>query len=400
MTNAFRRKKIFSWATGMAALVLIIAAMFAPQPLDWSYSFSRNAEKPFGNYLLFESLPDLFPGEEIETAWTPPDVFLEDEVPQNSNFIFINGRIDMKEDASLKLLDAAAKGNHVFIATEHLYGKLADTLKVDYKPDVSKGGNFFGADSLGFRFTNPELRSSPGHWYPRWMTRYYFEKYDSTRTKVLGYDHKGEVNFIQVKHGDGSFYLHSNPLAFTNYHLLSRNNGEYIFKALSYLPVQTTVWDEYYKPGSRVQEGLFDYVLNHASLRIAWYIIIFGIIVLMVFGTRRKQRPIPIIQKPVNTSLSFVDTVARLYYSRHDHLNIARKRYTYFLEFLRSRYYINTNSGESKMISEVSRKSGVPERSVAALFKMGNKLGRVTQITREDLEQFNRQIEFFYNNCR
>ncbi len=400
MKHATRRKKMFSWASGLAALALIVAAVFAPRPLDWSYSFSRNKEIPFGNYLLFESLNGLFPGQTIETAWTRPQDFLDNEVPRNTNFIYINGRIDMKEDASLKLLDVVSNGNHVFIATEHLYGKLADTLKIAYKPDVMGGDNFFRFDSLGFRFTNPELRSSPGYWYPKWMTGYYFSKYDSTRTKVLGYDHKGEVNFIRVKHGDGAFLLHSNPLAFTNYHLLSRNNGEYVFKALSYLPVQRTVWDEYYKPSSRNQEGFFDYVLNRTSLRIAWYIVVFGIIVLMVFGTRRKQRPIPFFPKPVNTSLSFVDTVARLYYSRHDHLNIARKRYTYFLEFLRSRYYLNTNSGESRVISEVSRKSGVPERSVAALFKMGNKLGRVRQITQEDLEQFNSQIEFFYNNCR
>lgn len=400
MTKGSRRIKMFSWATGLAAFVLIVAAVFAPQPLDWSYSFSRTQKKPFGNFLLFESLADLFSEQEIETAWTRPDLFLENDVPENTNFIYINGRIDMKDEASRKLLNVVSEGNQVFIATEHLYGKIADTLEVDYKPEVMSRENLFRADSLGFRFTNPDLKSTLGYWYPNWMTRFYFEEYDSTRTTVLGYDHKGDVNFLRVTHGKGCFYLHSNPLAFTNYHLLSRNNAEYIFKALSYLPVRRTVWDEYYKPGSQNQEGLFDYVLNNASLQMAWYIVVFGIVVLLVFGSRRKQRPIPVIEKPVNTSLSFVDTVARLYDSRQDHLNIARKRYTYFLEFLRTRYFINTNNSESRVISEVSRKAGIPERSVASLFKMGNKLWTVDQITREDLEQFNQQIEFFYNNCR
>lgn len=126
----------------------------------------------------------------------------------------------------------------------------------------------------------------------------------------------------------------------------------------------------------------------------------FGVLVLFIFGARRRQRSIPVIARPENTSLSFIDTMARLYYSRHDHLDIATKRYTYFLEFLRARYYINTGADESRVISEVARKSGVSERSVAALFKMGNKLERLRQISQEDLEQFNRQIEFFYNNCR
>jgi len=112
------------------------------------------------------------------------------------------------------------------------------------------------------------------------------------------------------------------------------------------------------------------------------------------------KESLSVIKRPQNTSLSFIETMARLYYRRHDHLDIARKRFTYFLEFLRSRYFINTAVDENRIISEVSRKSGVSERSVAALFSMGNRLHNLKQISQEDLEQFNRQIEFFYNNCR
>jgi hypothetical protein len=258
MNRASRRIKFFTWLSGFAALVLIVAVIFAPRPLDWSYSFSRRDNIPFGGHLVFESMNSLFPGQPIETAYSPPDVFMDSIPPGNTNYIFINGRINIKKEVAATLMDAVSAGNQVFIASEHLYGPLADTLELAYQPEVMPEGNFFSSDSLGFRFTNPELRSSMGYWYPKWMTRFYFSKFDSTRTKVLGYDHKGDVNFIQVDHGEGAFFLHSNPLAFTNYHLLSRNNSEYIFKALSYLPVRRTVWDEYYKPGSRHQEGLFD----------------------------------------------------------------------------------------------------------------------------------------------
>ncbi|MFO8000276.1 MAG: DUF4350 domain-containing protein [Marinilabilia sp.] len=388
------------WVTGLALLVLIVAAIFAPAPIDWHYSFSRDDKIPFGNYLVFELLPEVFPGQEIVTSWTSPDSFLDEDISGNTNFIFINGRIEMNEKDAKKLLKTVSAGSQVFVAAEHVKGQLADTFDIDYKPHVVPGQNFYDKDSVGFHFTNDQLRSSFGYWHPRWMTRFYFDQYDSARTTVLGHDHRGDVNFIRVRHGEGFFYFHSNPLVFTNYHLLSRNNSEYIFKALSYLPVRRTVWDEYYKPRSRHQEGLFDYVLNNDSLRMAWYVVVFGILILLVFGARRKQRAIPVVSKPRNTSLSFVDTVAGLYYSRQDHLDIARKRFTYFLEYIRSRYYINTAARESRVIAEVSGKSGVSERSVAALFNMGNKLWRMTQITGEDLEQFNRQIEFFYNNCR
>jgi len=399
MKKTSRQSKIFTWIVSIGLVMLVIAAIFAPRPLDWSYSFSRNDEIAFGNALTYKSLPALFADGEIVTSWTSPALFLDGKIPLNTNFIYINGRINVKEKDAEALLKAASAGNHVFMAAEHVYGMLADTFNLQFKPDLMPGMAFYDSDSVGFHFANPRLRSGFGYWYPKWMSRFYFTRYDSARTTVLGHDHKGDTNFIRVKQDEGWFYFHSNPLAFTNYHLLSRNNGEYVFKCLSYLPEQSTVWDEYYKPHTNRQEGLFDYVLDNRSLRMGWYLLFFGIIVFFVFGSRRRQRPVPVVKKPINTSLSFIDTVARLYYSRHDHLDIARKRYTYFLEFLRSRYYINTAADESRVIAEVSKKANVSERSVAAVFKMGEKLDKVRKISREDLDQFNRQIEYFYNNC-
>ncbi|MDN5291987.1 MAG: hypothetical protein PWQ06_2226 [Anaerophaga sp.] len=400
MRFSSRKEKILTWAVAVGLLLLIIAAVFAPRPIDWSYSFSKSDRIPFGNNLVFESLTDLFPEKEIVTSWTPPHAFLDNKIPLNTNFIYINGRIKTEPEDAEEILKTASAGNHIFIAAERIFGALADTFKLEYKPDLLPNMDFFASDSVGFYFSNKKLRSGFGYWYPRWMTRFYFSRYDTARTTVLGHDNKGNTNYIRIKFGDGYFYLHSNPVAFTNYHLLSRNNSEYIFKSLSYLPAQSTVWDEFYKPRSMHQEGLFDYILDNRSLRMAWYTLLFGIIMLMFFGSKRVQRPIPVIKRPQNTSLSFIETLARLYYRRHDHLDIARKRFTYFLEFLRSRYFINTAVDENRIISEVSRKSGVSERSVAALFNMGNRLWNLRQISQEDLEQFNRQIDFFYNNCR
>lgn len=400
MKKSSNKHTFLTWIIGLLLLLLVIAAIFAPRPIDWSYSFSKNDEIPFGTRLVHESLPSLFPEQELVTAWLNPTSFFDNKIPVNTNFIFINGRIKMEDADARELIKVASEGNHVFIAAEHVYGVLADTFELDFKPEIVPGMDFFNRDSVGFHFANPKLKKQFGYWYPRWMTRFYITDYDSTRTTVLGHDHMGKTNFIRVKQGNGFFYFNSNPLAFTNYHLLSRDNSEYIFKALSYLPEQATVWDEHYKPTSMHQEGLFDFVLSNRSLRIAWYLLFFGVLVMFVFGARRKQRAIPLLKRPENTSLSFVATVARLYFSRRDHLDIARKRYTYFQEFLRNRYYMDTAGDESKVIAEVSRKSGVSERSVAALFKMGNRLEHLRQISQEDLEQFNRQIEFFYNNCR
>jgi hypothetical protein len=98
--------------------------------------------------------------------------------------------------------------------------------------------------------------------------------------------------------------------------------------------------------------------------------------------------------------LDFVETIARLYFLNQNHLNIAQKRYQYFLDYLRSTYYLDTSLPESRLIEETSRKSGVPERTLASIFRMAANIEKVHHISHEDLHQFNRQLEFFYKNCQ
>ncbi len=390
---------VLTWIVAAALMLLIIAAVVAPRPIDWSYSFSKNDDIPFGNSLVFESLPALFPEKNAVTSWLSIADFLEDKMPSGTNFIFIDQRFDLSPEVVRRLLEVAAAGNHLFFAAEQITGLLADTFHLAIHSPVRGMAGIADTDSVGFNFANRRLKTVTGYWFARWMTHNYFLDYDSAKTTVLGHDNKGKTNFIRVKQGNGAFYFHSNPIAFTNYHLLSRNHSEYIFKALSYLPNAPVVWDEYYKPGRKEALGIFNFVLENRSLKLAWYIVIFSVLLFFIFGVRRQQRVVPVVEKPVNTTLSFADSVARLYFNRQDHLDIARKRFTYFLEFLRTRYYIKTSVDDEKIIAETALKSGIRVRTVAALFKVAGNIERVKYISAEDLEQFNRQLEFFYNNC-
>ena len=67
----------------------------------------------------------------------------------------------------------------------------------------------------------------------------------------MGSEHGAGINYIRCAYGEGFFYFHSIPTAFTNYNILRNDNADYISKALSYLPIQTTYWDEYHKAGKK-----------------------------------------------------------------------------------------------------------------------------------------------------
>ena len=69
---------------------------------------------------------------------------------------------------------------------------------------------------------NPPFESAITYSYPGKTFYSYFDQVDSTTTDVLGYDEKHRTNFVHLRAGKGNFYLHMEPLAFSNYFLLHK----------------------------------------------------------------------------------------------------------------------------------------------------------------------------------
>lgn len=386
----------------IAFVCLVIVAAIIPKQVDWSLSYSNKHGKPLGEKLVYSVLPSLFPNQSIVSMHSRLEDFLEGTIPLNTNFIYITDIYNPNEDEVEKLLEVVNAGNNIFVAAERFSDEFEKALNLNHeqiKQEI-KVEDVYRLDSINYNYANRRLKTASGYWYKKAISDNFFTSYDTINTTVLGYNQNGKTNFVRIKHGKGFIYLNGNPLAFTNYHLLSGNNSEYIFKCFSYLPVISTVWDEFYKPGSNSGVSEISYILNDRALRIAWYILLIGVLVYFIFKGKRYQRAIPVITPPKNNSLDFVETVGRLYFLKQDHKGIAQKRFIFFLDFIRTRYYVDTSTRDGKLIEEVSKKSGIAERTVASLFKVAGNLDKVIFISQEDLQQFNRQIEYFYKNCR
>jgi hypothetical protein len=399
MRRKIGKYRLVTALLAVGLILLVVAIVYAPQPVDWTNSYSKRHSVPLGMSLIFEVSDDLFPNQEVRVANGGIANFLEDAIPLNTNLIFINDELEMGMEDWAKVLDVAAAGNHVFLAAERFSQNITDSLGFEVVMGVPLPRILMN-DSVGYNFTNKRLKIAENYWYGRTITNNYISRYDSLKTSVLGYNHMGKTNFIHTRYGEGAIYVNCNPIAFTNYHLINGNKSEYIFKALSYLPVTTTIWDEKYKSGAPALANQMMFVLDNKALRMAWYLFLIGVALFMILQGKRRQRPIPVVHAPANTSLDFVETIARLYFLNQNHLNIAQKRYQYFLDYLRSTYYLDTSLPESRLIEETSRKSGVPERTLASIFRMAANIEKVHHISHEDLHQFNRQLEFFYKNCQ
>ena len=178
---------------------------------------------------------------------------------------------------------------------------------------------------------NPLLKSKTDYIYKKGFENSYFISFDTSKTTILGKTYSDKINFIQMRFGKGTIFISTVPEVFSNYHFVHEKNYEYVYKALSYLPNQQVIWDEYYKAGNLKQDSPLRVIFNNSALLTAYYLLMLSLILFMIVGIKRKQRIIPVIESMRNTTLDFVDTVGALYFQTGNHKNIADKKITFFL---------------------------------------------------------------------
>lgn len=375
-------------------IIITIIKIIEPEEIDWTKSFAKKDKIPYGGFIIYDISKELFPNQEVVLKELPIYNILKDNYYFNTNYIFINSYFSPDRLDTEYLLRYVADGNNVFISAFGIYGDLADSLKIQTFDE------FFSEDSININFNLSEVKSENGYSYFTGNFENYFSEFDTTLVQVLGENENGDVNFLRIKYGEGNFLLNTVPLAFTNYHLLNSDNNEYVYKTLSHLPVQQTFWDDYYKDGNKYTASTLQYIMSQQSLKWAYYIILVSVVFFIFFYGRRKQRIIPVITPLTNSTVEFVETVGNLYYQQKDFKNIAEKKISYFLEYLRSKYLINTGSFDEETIEKVAEKSSLSTKKIKSILKEIEKINRSQKITEEELTNINYQIEKFYERTK
>jgi hypothetical protein len=223
------------------------------------------------------------------------------------------------------------------------------------------------------------------------------------------------INYIGFQRGNGELRVHLCPLAFTNFNLLEESGLEYASACLEGLTFDKIIWDEYntkwqdmdpedFRRSYSPSEGPLAFILSQPGLRWAWYLLLLGALLYVLFGARRKQRPIPIIHKLQNTSIEFSEQMSRLYQKKKDHRPIAKLKWKLFLEHIRTHYGLNTNceneEEQSKLISRIALRSGIATEKIKELFDTHKKINIIFEVDKELLVRFHHLLEEFYSQSK
>jgi hypothetical protein len=386
---------------------------------SWFENYKAESNEPYGTSFIQKLLEGYRPeGNFIYNSQKPLHKLLDSSsLRMNTDYIFIGQSLYLDDRDTRALLNFVKSGNDALIVCDAVPDSLISALD-RYECDESLFFSGEELDSATFNFYHDSLKSEHGFIYRyRWGSEdmpYYWRSLaseaicDSAQAIVpIGYLTNGYVNFLRIQHGDGNLYLHSNPIAFTNYFMRTVDKAEYASIVFSHLRGHDIIWDEFSKipfffSGTNPYSSPLYYIMQQPSLKYAWWMLLAGIVLYVVFAAKRTQRVIPVLEQKTNSSLEFVNLVASLHFQNGNHLDIARKKMRYFLHFVKTRYGIHAPVFNAALIQRLSDKSKVPLMEVNTIFDNYKLIDQYSysNIDPEKLGRLFYSIENFYKQCK
>ena len=381
--------------------LLVIAGIITmeatkPKPVNWYPSYSAKHKIPYGTYVLRNELKSLLDVAFIEDVKIAPYSYLQDTT-RTGTYIFIDNAINFGEEEFNELLKFVYRGNDVFLST---HGAMIDTLKIR----TEKAHTVSFEEKPYFKLYNKNLTQKEFE-FDRPLYNTYLKEIDTVNAIALGktgYLNKVDervsegINFMKLNFGNGHFFIHTFPEAFTNYFILKGSNRLYTEAVLSYIDTgKPVLWDAYYKTGKSSIASPMHYLLSSKQLKWAYYMALIAIFFFIIFEGKRKQRFIKIIEPLKNQSLAFTRTIGNMYYEKSEHKNIAEQKITYLLDYIRTKLYIPTNTIDDSFYKRVASRSGHTLEDVSALFKYVDFIHTQNVISQEQLIKLNTLIEKF-----
>jgi hypothetical protein len=380
-------------AVAMFLLPLASCQVNREKQIDRRITLRRRDKLPYGTKVAYDGLAHLFPNSTISVNDKPLSSLSSSD--GKKVYLIISGALDPTPAEINSLLDFVGEGNHVFISARRYGDSLLHTLGLK----ASCGYLSYGPmDSLRMSIHQPLTGDSLNFAYPGDSFDGWVVSLDPQFTTVLGRDHLGRPDFVRFNYkGGGTLYLHFAPLAFSNFFLLHKQNIVYYQNALSYLPstVPEVLWDNYFTAPHGDKSAL-SYILSQKALAWAFWLVLLLALLVYLFESKRRQRPIPIILPLQNTSLDFVRTIGRLYFQRRDNHNLATKMVNHFQDQVRSRYNLNATSLDEDLALRIAHRTGYQQEALLRLVGYMRVLPSKAYVPDEELMDFHRQLEAFY----
>ena len=385
--------------------VFIVIKMTLPREFVWNQwdCMRSDDDNPLGCMLFEEMAKETMPkGYEVLKG------DLEELFDRNEPFamLMMNGSLDIDGGILLRIDSLVRSGCKLMIVAQ-------STRVGEYKPLVqwlaeTEIQNSFDEDQLRDALQgNRELvavdmiQGDAIHVPDVFLTHYFSSMGKQTKVTAsfIGCNEYQEVVSLPIavktKVEKGMVYQISCPLLMTNYGLFYHNIQKFQQQQMAQIadmPVVRIPQSKLRSTSDNDQVDVTDsplaYMLERPPLRWALYTVFAAILLFMFFSARRRQRVIPLVERPRNRNIDFVKLIGTIYYRRHDNADLAKKKYIYFREEMRRSLLIDIGDAalDNKNFRKLAQKTGLDEERVGQAVRRLRELAeREDQVGDEEL---------------
>ena len=343
--------------TVLFVVLFLLPSQKKPRELDWTPSYGINEKNPMGLYVFNKELNKLFKNKKIRKVNGSPTDFLNKMIYGEQNapdaFISISDHVSWDDATSREMLNAIHEGMNGFISCHYFSAGWLEILPLSggyVSPD--KDFATLSVDSTKFKInSNIQLEHFARSAKPDGMS---YVRLGDIETKI----DKIKPNFIEISYGKGKLLLHFAPAVFTNYYLVKSNAQSYAEAVMSKVPGKDIVWFTNETEQEGISSAPLSFILSKEALRNAFFMILAGVLLFIIFNAKRKQRIVAIIPPVKNTSVDFVKTIGNLYFQEVDSGELMKMRLTFLKEKLWSEYNISLEVKDQELIDRISSKTG------------------------------------------
>lgn len=376
----------------LALLAIAVALQLqVPGKFDWKTTWSPNSSDPFGcqefDSVLRESMPNGYTTH-YGSLWQ----FVDSKKRQNVLLIAKSADLD---SLMVKDINKFTKhGNKLLLIISDTYydSKKYQSAMGFY---LSSGYSYFNIDLVREQLGDNQNLSDTIYWvgkgYPKrkyralkplldedtvalskevhWDTLAYTNSWniDSTRRRIVPIAFRRKMN-------NGELIVASDRMLFTNYGMLEGETSGYIFRILNYISDKPVVrlTDELPTVSEDEMNGSpFRAIFRSRQLTWAFYLTLFVLLLFFIFSARRRQRAIPVISAPRNHTLEFTKLIGTLFYQRHDHTGLLRRKWDLFAADIRQTVGVDVQAldDDDTLFRRLSECTGMEYEDIAKKIK-------------------------------
>ncbi|OFZ31930.1 MAG: hypothetical protein A3D92_11820, partial [Bacteroidetes bacterium RIFCSPHIGHO2_02_FULL_44_7] len=336
---------------------------------NWNRKFLHTDKEPYGLYLFDVMLRAHFKGQKVSIVGDT-SAFNAKIVRHKSpkTFLFVGNNFGLEDQEMDTLLRRVEQGSDFFISfgnlTQNLFPKL---LKgVDFAYEYDEGVHVF-ADSTRYRmlsiFQNDTIASD-------WKA--FFMEDSATYTTLSSFMEMS--NFVRIPRGEGNIYLHANPEMFCNYQLKRGEGYGYTQFVLNELPDQQDVLilelgrlsdnygnydvDDDTGADGKKDDSYLKEIFANPTLLSAFLLSIAGLLLFIIFRSRRVRPIVPYLPPKKNMTLAFAETITSIYFAKRNPYGLLQVQRKNFYAMVQKHFFVDLSRREDdKSVQMLAEKS-------------------------------------------